>query len=160
VRSSRTEARSISDVTASQETPPSGILDLASTEWIADGFVPDPDVDPGTASSWKAVATGVSLRTLTSARAFLVPHDGASAWFEAWLSGLDVRGVARVSLDGVTWHPLQVIEPSDGWMPVVLDLEAWRGEAVLLQFVFEAAPVGRSEGGDSWRIRLPGARVP
>ena len=74
--------------------------------------------------------------------------------FESWLSALGARAVVRVSLDGVTWEPLRMIEASHGWMPVLFDLEAYRGEAVLIQFMFAGAPSGRwDDGHDFWRIR-------
>ena len=159
-RAGQTDGAAIGDGTASNDTRPSGRLPRPSTDWIADGFVSDAGDRPGVASSWMAVATDASHRTLTSARAFLVPADGAAIGFESWLSGLDVRAMVRVSVDGVNWQTLQMIEKSDGWMPVLLDLEAWRGEAVQLQFLFEGSPARQLDHGhEFWRIRFtPTAR--
>jgi hypothetical protein len=160
LRVSQLDATSSSDATTSSDTPPHGGLRLASTAWIADGFVATADADPRVASSWTAVATDAFDRTLTSAQALQVPVDDAAIVFESWLTGFAARAVVRVSLDGVTWQELGAIERSDGWTAVAVDLNNYRGEAVLIQFLFEGAQIRRFDAGpEFWRIRIsPGAR--
>jgi hypothetical protein len=54
----------------------------------------------------------------------------------------------RASLDGVNWQTVAVVTPSLNWALVQVDLSAYAGQTIRLQFVW-ASPAGVS---DSWQV--------
>jgi DNA-binding beta-propeller fold protein YncE len=113
----------------------------------ADGF------EGSTAGGWQAQATTSGRRVLTlDGPVDLTVATTATLHLDSWLSGVLSRAYIEVSLDGDLWTPLHVVEPSDTWVPLELDLTAWVGTRIQIRFVFDAvAPTG-SAAPDSWQV--------
>ncbi len=79
---------------------------------------------------------------------FLDLRDATSArlTFASWLSSDASPGEVQVTLDGVTWLTAALVQPSDDWTPVSVDLGAFAGRLVAIRFVFDGKPP------DAWRI--------
>lgn len=78
---------------------------------------------------------------------------GATLHLESWLTATGARAVVQVSLDGLTWIAAGVVDESDRWTPVAIDLDPYRGLQIRIRFVLE--PVDPATGGadEIWRIR-------
>jgi hypothetical protein len=74
-----------------------------------------------------ASAVGSQILDLTAAA-------GAQLVVESWLQA-GSRGEIQISLDGSAWRPLAAVGPSDGWVTITIDLDAWIGESIALRFV-------------------------
>jgi hypothetical protein len=95
---------------------------------------------------WLATASG-QVETL----ALKVPVTlGAAAPMLGFQSKL-VSGTlpeVRISLDGTTWQTVAVVTPSLNWAVVSVDLSAFAGQTIRVQFVW-ASPAGAS---DTWQV--------
>ena len=93
-------------------------------------------------------------RTLEHARPIdLTSMADASLHLESWLQALAAQATVQVSADGVTWETVGVIDPSDRWTSVVIDLSAYAGSTIRIRFVFEGSASVEAELGDVWRVR-------
>ncbi len=123
--------------------------------WLPEGFAPATEPSTGTDDGgWVALAGDKATSTLTRSDVLdLTRARSASLLFRSWLTSISSRAEVQASLDGVTWETVHVIELSDTWMPVVLDLEAYLGEVVHLRFAFGAA-AEQNDGTafNGWRL--------
>jgi hypothetical protein len=62
---------------------------------------------------------------------------GATLLFESWLVVGDARARLQISIDGRSWTPLMEVPPSDDWLTVALDLDAYASRVVFVRFVLE-----------------------
>ena len=108
-----------------------------SEDWLGDGFVQVGESSPlGLMPSWVTSGDG-GVRTLLR----VAPIDLTAGWdapfvFRSWLSAFDARAEVQVSVDGVHWETTYVVDSSDTWMPVAVDLSAYAGQSVLVRFAF------------------------
>ena len=77
----------------------------------------------------------------------------ASLHLESWLEAIASQATVQVSADGVTWETVGVIDPSDSWTSVIIDLRAYAGSTIRIRFVFEGPASGEADMTDVWRVR-------
>ena len=77
----------------------------------------------------------------------------ASLHLESWLEAVASQATVQVSADGVTWETVGVIDPSDSWTSVIIDLRAYAGSTIRIRFVFEGPASGEADMTDVWRVR-------
>jgi hypothetical protein len=92
-------------------------------------------------------ATPIDLATATDAR----------LTFESWLTGVDARARVEVSLDGDTWLVAHVVETSDTWMPVEVDLTAWLETPIHVRLVLDPASTAGPPTAPAWQVRDVGS---
>jgi len=119
---------------------------------IAGGFSPTSDGSGSGGTVWRAEATTTGLSTLGWANPIdLTGATSATLSFDSWLSG-DSGAAVQVSLDGVTWHTIATVAPSDGWTTVGLNLDAFAGQQIYVRFVFDAIAPAIGVEQDVWRL--------
>jgi hypothetical protein len=144
--SSTADATSVSEPTDAPGQARDTIVEI--DEWIADGFERSGD-------EWLAVADAIGRpSTLTrAAEVDLTTGSDARLTFESWLSGADTRARVEVSLDGDTWLQAHAVDASDTWVPVEVDLSAWRGVKLRLRLVLDVAGSDAEVTSAAWRVR-------
>ena len=120
-------------------------------DWISDGFIGDDTITPP--SVWLAVASEHGTRTLTR-KAALADDQATTLRLRSWLTNeRGSRALVQVSSDGLHWETIREVAASDTWMPVEIDLAAYRGTTTFLRLCFEAVPADAGET-DSWRVEV------
>jgi hypothetical protein len=95
---------------------------------------------------WQAVASG-QVETLALNVPVTLSGAAPTLSFQSKLVSGALPEV-RLSLDGATWQTVAVVTPSLNWALVTVDLSAYAGQTIRLQFVW-ASPAGAS---DSWQV--------
>jgi len=147
-------------------TPPSTTSPIASSGgavipsdasgWSADGFALASFASAtGTGVGWRAVATTTDTKVLLWDRS--IDLSGASnphLTFQSLLWSNASTAEVQVSADGgVTWVPVAQVDPSSSWTGVDVDLSAFAGQVVYVEFVFNGvAPDDPIDGYDEWQI--------
>jgi hypothetical protein len=73
--------------------------------------------------------------------------------YQSLLSSLQSTAVVQISLDGVNWMPVAAAVASGQWVTETLDLSAYAGQVVYVQFVLNGvAPTQAEQPVDYWLI--------
>jgi hypothetical protein len=96
---------------------------------------------------WQATASGQMETLVLNVPVNLAGAAVPTLSFQSKLASAALPEV-RVSLDGVTWQTVTVITPALNWALVTVDLSAYAGQTIRVQFVW-ASPAGVSE---RWQV--------
>ena len=150
------------DAAAGEHAAASDLRVEAPDEWAADGFTVQPQAAPdGGSWYWLAVPEAGHESTLTRRAPVVIPEGPLPSVVRvsSWFTGA-TRAEIQVSEDGRTWETLQVVRPSDTWVPVEIDLEAYRGQPVFVRFAWLQPPDADPAAPATWRLAVAPRRTP
>jgi hypothetical protein len=134
------EPGSAGDARADTSASPGGPLDLAVT--------PDAeraDRDAGAEPAAAAIHTGEGVHLELSG------VGEARLTFLSWLTPVGSIGLVEVSPDGEVWNTIHMVDSSDTWMPVDVDLRPWIGGPLRVRLVTIVSSVGDGPPG-VWQV--------
>jgi hypothetical protein len=73
-------------------------------------------------------------------------------YFRSSLHALTSLAQVNISADGITWYRLSAVSLSDGWTEINIDLSAYRGQIILVQFQWFYVEPPAGQPGDSWMV--------
>jgi hypothetical protein len=100
--------------------------------------------EPGSGPQIVQSPLALDLRAATS----------ATLAFESWLTTAGAWGEVQVRGEDGEWRTVQVVDPSDVWRPMAIDLTDYLGQVVDVRFVLYRAAGAAPE---IWRIRSSGS---
>jgi hypothetical protein len=137
---------------AGTDTPPSDVP--ADQRLTPRGFAPVPMAEDAGGAAWRAAADRPGRQTLAWAAPIdLSAGQGGRLRFESRRTGGASTAEVQVSTDGVVWQTLSVVPPTSDWTEIDIDLAAFTGRVVFMQFVFDGAAPGLGVPPDDWWIR-------
>ena len=80
----------------------------------------------------------------------LTAATSAVLMFESWLTTSGAWGEVQVRGEDGEWRTVQIVDPSDVWSPMAVDLTEYLGQMVDVRFVLYSAAGAAPE---IWRIR-------
>jgi uncharacterized delta-60 repeat protein len=108
----------------------------------------------GMDAPWVAVAHEAGVHILhTGTSVDLTSAPWARLSVDSWLRSIKSRAEIQVSEDGVTWTTLHVVEPSENWEAIHLDLSGYVGTTIRIRFVLDGVPAAGGRAPDVWGVR-------
>ena len=80
------------------------------------------------------------------------PDQMVQLTFQSLLTASQSSATVQISTDGINWTPLSQIAPSGGWNSVTVDVSAYRGQLIQVQFVWQGAAPSEGQPPDSWSV--------
>ena len=112
----------------------STVASASGDGWHGERFARAAD---GSSRAWIATASESGRLVLQRAAPLdLTAATGATLLFRSWLSTPASWGEVQVRGDDGQWTTVQVIDGSDAWTPIVIDLSAYLGQVIDVRFVF------------------------
>ncbi len=72
--------------------------------------------------------------------------------FQSLLTGANSTAQVQLSVDGITWLTIASVLPSDQWTLQTLDLGAYAGQLVYVQFLWSGAPASDTAITGQWSV--------
>lgn len=121
--------------------------------WKATGHVRLDNAWVATPHGWEAEATVGGRSTLPWEEPVdLTPASSAVLRFQSRLESAASTAEVQVSVDSVNWTTVHDVLPSASGQEVEVDLSAFVGQVVYVQFVFDAVPPADAAVADAWRV--------
>jgi len=141
-------------VLASSSPVVSAMSGMSGTDgWSASGGFTSSGAAGAADAGWTVEAAAGQSVLQSALPVDLTGASGATLTFDSWLTSHGSSAAVQVSLDGVTWHTLATVAPSDGWTTAGVDLIAFAGQQIYVRFVFDGVAPSIGVAPDVWKIQ-------
>ena len=137
--------------------PALATMDDGAPDWDASAgwLLTDQAAYGGSGLAWQ-VATAQQVEQLRWTRPLdlhgLGADSAAQLRFQSLLTGANSTAQVQLSVDGVTWLTVASVSPSDQWILQTLDLGAYAGQLVYIQFLWSGAPASDAAITGLWSV--------
>lgn len=137
--------------------PASATMDFGVADWQASwGWSLTPQAAFGAQGYGWQVASVNTLEVLRWTQPLdlrgLPPGQPVHLTFQSLLHSQHSTAAVQLSLDGNTWSSIGTIAAAADWSLQTIDLSAYRGQVVQLQFVWQGATPAEGQSADVWVV--------
>ena len=133
--------------------PALATMDDGAPDWDASAgwLLTDQAAYGGSGLAWQVV-TAQQVEHLRWTRPLDLRGSTAQLRFQSLLTGANSTAQVQLSVDGVTWLTVASVSPSDQWTLQTLDLGAYAGQLVYVQFLWSGAPASDAAITGLWSV--------